>query len=596
MTTLKREPLQIVEFDIDYCTRTYGSAPCTATLTGTPTGVRKCYNTFFTCQDTANFNAGTLTLRYAKNQSGLPLGTLIYPALVSVSTNPTKINLGGVGDRMGSLGKRARIEIVLQDFTDSDIYTDKYRSGRVDGTAQTDEGGYNPQNRGTHFGKLRRRFPYYQGRAIRVLEGYVGDSLASMRTRNYVVTEWRGPDASGKVRITASDILDLANDDKALCPSPNSGVIQSDISAAYLSTVTLTPSGVGNNEYAASGFASIGSEIVSFTRSGDTVTLTGRGQYGSEAATHAAGDTFQQCYVADDQLISDTLQDWLEDFAGVSSSFVPISDWQTEENTWLAGYRLNGVVPKPTGVTKLISEVLELGLFIYWDDIDQEIKMVANRPIDPGSTIPSRTDDNAILEKTAQIADLHEKRLSRVIFWHGVLDYSDGTKDGSNFAKAYLTIDTSAEGANEYDESRTHEIFCRWLGQGGDDSIAGTVAQRLLNRFRDTPREITFAIDVKDEADTRPAAVIAVTSRVLQDETGNSLATNMQITAAEETAPGHKLKITAQTYTFAGRYGYITENSRSDYAASSDAEKEAGTYIVGGSGTFGDGSAPYLMF
>jgi hypothetical protein len=595
MTTLKREPLQIVELDIDYCSRTYGSAPCTATLTGTPTGVRKCYNTFATCQDTANFNAGTLTLRFARSQMGLPKGTIIYPALRSVSTNPTKISLGGVGDRIGSLGKRARVTIALEDFTDSDIYTDKYRAGRIDGTAQTDEGGYNPQDRGTFFGKLTRRFPYYYGRSIRVLEGYVGDALASMRTRHYVVTEWSGPDASGRVTITAADVLDLADNNKAKCPTPNSGKLGAAISAGYLSTVTLTPSGVGS-EYSTSGYASIGSEIVGFTRASDTITLTERGAFGSEASAHSIDDLFQEAYVADDATIDDLVYDLLVNYAGISSSFINTTDWADEAERWLSGYNMNACIAKPTGVAELIGEVAQLGVIFYWDDVDQEIVLRANRPNDLSETPADLTDDNAIVEKSLARKDLHENRLTRVLFWHGVLDYTDNATGGENFAKAFVAVDSSAEGADEYDQQRTHQIFCRFLGQGGDDTVAATVAQRLLNRFRDTPKEVTFTIDVKDESDTRLGQIIDLTTRMLQDDTGKSIATPMQVTAVEEVRPSHSLRITAQTFTFAGRYGFITENSRSDYAASSAAEIEQGIYIVGASGTFGDGTGPYLMF
>ena len=223
MSELGRELLQLVEIDIDQCTLTYGSSPCTATLSSS--NVRKCYNTFFTCQDTANFNAGTLTLRFAHNQAGLPKGQTVFPALRSVSTNAASINLGGVDRRKGPLGKRARVQVQLQDFAYHDTYTDPYASGRRDGTAQNDEGGYDPETRGTFFGKLRRRFPYYIGRALRVKEGTVGQDVASMRTRHYVISEWVGPDAQGRVTITAKDVLDLADNDKALCPTPNEGCL-----------------------------------------------------------------------------------------------------------------------------------------------------------------------------------------------------------------------------------------------------------------------------------------------------------------------------------------------------------------------------------
>ena len=73
---IKREPVQIVEIDIDFCTLTYGSSPCTASL-GT-TGVRKCYNSFNTCQAKSAFNKGTLTLRFVTPRTTLPKTSNVY--------------------------------------------------------------------------------------------------------------------------------------------------------------------------------------------------------------------------------------------------------------------------------------------------------------------------------------------------------------------------------------------------------------------------------------------------------------------------------------------------------------------------------------
>ncbi len=171
MTT--RRPLQIVEIDFDQCTRTYGSAPCTAALGAT--GVLKCFNTFRTCQDRDNYNRGTLTLRFAMPQNGYPTGSRIFPAMTApVSGVSTQINLGGVDDRTGPLGRREAITVSLRDFAFHDRGVDKYASERVDGTAQTNEGGYRPENRSTFFRKVFTRNPYLVGRSLRVLDGYVG--------------------------------------------------------------------------------------------------------------------------------------------------------------------------------------------------------------------------------------------------------------------------------------------------------------------------------------------------------------------------------------------------------------------------------------
>lgn len=592
MTT--RDLLQIVEFDIERCSLTYGGAPCTAVLGDT--GVRKCYNCFFGCQDQANFDTETETLRFAKNQNGFERKDRIYPALQSVSTNPTEINLSGVNDRLGSLGKRARVSIKLKDFADSDIWFDRYQSERVDGTAQTDEGEYNPIDRGTFFAKLRRRFPYYIGRALRVKEGYVGESLASMRTRNYVVTEWSGPDAAGNVTITASDVLDLTENKKAQAPQASRGRLDRDVDDTSLATFDLLPATVGD-EYPAVGWAAIGSEIVKFSRSGDTITLDDRPRGGSTASSHSEGDTFQLCYVALGDNIAEVAADLLENYTNIDPAFINVAAWTAEASRWLSGYSLTTIITKPTGVRALLAELSQFGVMWWWDDVTQEIRMRANRPLDVGEAAPSLSDSVTIIEDTSKVSDLYDQRLSRVFFYHGVIDYTASVTNGNNFKNVSVPIDASAEGAQEYNQVQAYEVFTRWLGNAGNYAAANPASARVLNRYRDTPQQIVFEYDVKDVGEINVSSPVTIQSRLLQDETGNSLPSQMQITSIEEVTAGHKLRAKAQTYQYDKRYGFFTENSRPDYGGSTDAQRDQGSYFVDGvTLEFSDGTGPYLFF
>lgn len=589
MTT--RKPVQIVEIDIDYCTRTFGSAPCTAALSADVP--RKCFNTFATCADTANFDKGTLTLRFARNQTGLPKGEVVYPALSKVSTNPIAINLGGIDNRTGPLGKRARVTVDLLDFKDNDTETDKYQSGRVDGTAQFSATGYNPADLGTFFGKLRRRFPYYVGRSLRVLDGYEGEAFAAMRTRHYVISEWEGPDMAGRVKITAKDILDLAENEKALCPKPNTGKLPEDIEADGFPSFDLIPAGVGS-EYATAGRASIGSEIVGFTRSGDTVQITDRAMDGSEAASHSENDLFQQCFRVEDETIADVAEDLLTTYAGVSASFIPSADWDSEAE-WMAAFKMTATIAKPTGVTKLLGELAQHGVFWWWDEVAQEVKMRANRPLGLGETAFALADGTEIVEGSLSVKDLHKQRLTQILFWHGQLNAAESATDGENYARA-LGTGNNGGNANQHNQDRFHEIFSRWLGSG-NDSVASTVAGRLAIRLKDTPRQVDFILDAKDRENVAPADLVTITTRAIQDEIGQSLPTEMQITSVEEHKPGHALKVSAVTHRFSGRYGFVTETSRPDYGASSDAQKAKGTYIVDHATLqFSDGTSPYVAF
>jgi len=589
--TVSRAPVQIVEIDVDQCTRVFGTSPCTAALSADVP--RKCYNSYATCRDPENFDKGTLTLRFSKNQTGLPKGLLVYPALQSVSTNPASINLGGIDSRTGPLGKRARVRVQLLDFTDSDTGTDIYQSERVSGAAQHSGVGYDP-SRGSYFGKWLARNPYYIGRALRVLDGYEGQALGDMRTRHYVITEWAGPDMSGRVTITAKDVLDLADNQKALCPTPNKGVLSTDIEEGYGFGVDLLPVGIGDAEYAAAGRAAIGSEVVSFTRSGDTVTLTARGLDGTEIKSHSADDLFQQCYRVDGVSIDMVAADLLENFAGIDPAFIPVADW-ADEAIWISGFMLSATIAKPTGVSKLIGELAELGVYWWWDDVAQEIRMRTNRPLAYGETLAEIADVRDIVEGSLAPSDLHDHRLTQVVFWHGQINATGSATDGANYARAYVAANDGGNPAR-YNQDRVHEIFCRWLG-GGNDIVAGAVTERLAVRFEDTPREATFVLDAKDRNLVAPADLFEITTRVVQDETGDSLTRVMQVTAIEHNEPGHSTRVTAVTNQFLARYGYWLEDPQPDYDTASDDDVTWGAFwFDDGEADFGDGTGPYQYF
>jgi len=417
-----------------------------------------------------------------------------------------------------------------------------------------------------------------------------------MRTRNYVVTEWSGPDAAGNVTITASDVLDLASDKKAQAPAPSQGRLAVNVASSGLPSFDLVPADAGD-EYPASGTAVIGSEIVTFTRSSDTITLTARAQGGSTASSHSADDTFQLCYVANDATIASVAIDLITNYAGIDASYIDTSAWTSEGERWLATVSLNTIITKPTGVTTLLAELSQFGVIWWWDDENQEIRMRANRPLDVGETAANLSDSVTFIEDKSDTADLYDQRLSRVFFFHGVIDYTQSTTSGDNYLRVSVAIDSEAESKLEYDQTQSYEIFSRWLGEAGNYSIASPAVKRLLNRYRDTPRQFLFEFDVKDEASVAVASPVTIQSRLIQDETGNNLATQMQITSLEEIVGGHRLKAKAQDYQFAERYGFITENSRSDYDASTDAQKNTGTYFVDENTLeFSDGTGPYVFF
>lgn len=597
-----RQPLQIVEIDIEFCDLTFSVGLCPA---ASDPG-NECYNTYKTCPTAATkaafaANNSTLTLRFSKNQQTGFKDQIIFPALQGVSTNPTRIALGTAqresSDRLGSLGKRARVSVSLKDFAWTDQIVDPYVSGRS----------YNPIEQGTFFGKLRARYPYYYGRALRVRNGYVGDTIATMPTRHYIITEWVGPDSNGNVSITAQDPLKLADAEFALCPAPSEGRLELDLDASTTGTINFSAAGAGD-DYAASGKIAIGGEIMAYSaKTSDTITISARGQDGTTAASHSAGDTIQQCYVKTSAPPDDVIKDLLQNFAGIDAAFLPEADWYSEINTWLPSMRFTRVIAEPTPVVDLLSQIADFGIVFWWSETAQEIRLKVNRPVGLTETFANLTDASNIIEKSAVIENLDDQRISRAIVWHGYRDATASMTSGDNYNRPLpVAIDASAESASEYNQKRITRIYLPWLGPNGNDVIATTVGIRLVNRYRDTPQRLTFYADIKDRDDAGIADLVRVTNRTLQDATGASLATEMQVTSVEEIKPGARLKVVAETYQFSGRYAFLADEADvgvdyTDYSDATEAERAQYVFLADEnnltSDPFGTGvDEPYLLF
>jgi hypothetical protein len=107
--------LTYVEIDIDYCSLTYGIAPCTAVL-GVD-GTDKCFNSIATCQDRIHFTNAPVTLRFGLDVGFLPADIECIPSLTGVQFTPATVSLGK------DLGQRASLSCTFKDHPHSDTGT-----------------------------------------------------------------------------------------------------------------------------------------------------------------------------------------------------------------------------------------------------------------------------------------------------------------------------------------------------------------------------------------------------------------------------------------------------------------------------------------
>lgn len=465
--------LTFIEIDVDYCSLTYGTAPCTASLG--VTGADRCYNTIATCQARAAFANAPVTLRFAIDTMALPeSGIEALPYLTSVNYTPPTISLGK------DLGTRSSVTANFMDrpHADTGAGFDKYLSLRA----------YNDAfERGTFFGKFAIRQKYIKGRPFRLIQGYLGQAIADMETRHFIIEDFTGPDRQGNYSITAKDALKLADGDRAQAPALSLGYLSSDITNVATSA-TLLPTGVGNASYPASGYVSIGGkEICSFTRSGDVLTLT-RAQFNTTAQAHRAEDRAQLCIYYNGDSPADVIYDLLTTYADVPTAYIPLTDWQDEINNYY-NRQITALLANPTSVKDLVAEIIEqVGLAIWWDD---EVELIHLQVLQEATNISYEYNEENILEGSLQIKEQPEKRISQVWNYYGQINPLKSISDIDNYRSTLATVDAQSQA--DYGQAAIKKIYSRWIPE-----LAQVVASRVnalqIGRFVNPPRRISLSI------------------------------------------------------------------------------------------------------
>lgn len=569
---MPRDPLTIIEIDIDRCTLNWGVGACTAALAAN--SPRKCFKTFGTCKAKGAFSSAPFTIRLCEPRGNLPPGLGLIPVVEDISQITATVNIAGTDESLGPLGRTATVTVTCTDPPHDGLGIDPYWAERISGAAQFDGIGYPPGDFGTLWGKLKAWWPHFAGRAMRVVEGWIEDgAFVEEASRAYILSEWTGPSDKGRIQLKAKDPLSQLNDDKLVEPPVSRGVLAADISAVA-ATATLAPAGIGDTDYPAAGRICFGSEMADYTRTGDVLTLTARGVRGTKAATHSTGDTAQQVLVIDGWRIDD-LVEYLASRKLPAEYLPKVTKWAPEVSRWAPSIKLTTDIAKPEGVAKLLGELAVLGVSIFWDDVAWEMGFKINRPIDNDLVYPL-SDFGELL--TTSVEERDDKRLTNIFFYTVQLDPTRSATSSDNFARLTDISDGEALDPRAFGDARIRRIFCRWLNNGAD-AVVRVLGRRLLRRLNTAPKRLTAEVAPKDRQ-IPLAAVCPVQTDVMQDDIGRPLAQNMQLISRAPTGHGGKVQLVLQAYQFAGRYAYATENTRPDYVASSEAQRARGMYAA----------------
>lgn len=485
-----------VELDCPKCDNLYGVAPCTAS------GDEKCKNTPATCQDLPNYLEGDVqTLRWVKSSAYNLDDVYAVPNLNGVSVSSQRINPGE------NLGKRERVTCTFFNHRHNDVDLDPYVLDRS----------YNPFEQGTYWGKFSAMYPNVQGYPARILRGNPDLDYSEFETSHYIADVGKVIGDNTGYSLVIKDVLDFAEGNKTLCPTPSQGLLSAAITSST-SSVTIEPVGIGA-AYPTTFNASIGDESVSCTRSGDVVTFTQRGAFNSIAAAHDEGDTLQIMESFVSQNASQILERLLE-YTNTPIEYYNVAAWDAQVTT-VASPNLTAYIAEPTEVYKLIQDLMvDLALDIHTDVINKKIIMEFLINKLPDFEI---TDDNMDNPKSNFFED---KRVDLFFMSFGRRNPLEKMDQPKNYPTTIVRPSSNAVSLLNGNPAAIRRHYSRWI-PSTLRAQASKTAQFIVGRYELAPRGLTCTMQASRSPSM--AQIVTVRSSIFEDAYGRSPDITMQV-------------------------------------------------------------------
>ena len=569
--SLSRVPCSLVVMTIDKCSLTYGTAPCTATAAD------KCYNTFPTCRDRANYARTTQDLKFTSHEAPLPFKAGERPYVRKVDYLPTEIKT--------ALSVRGRAKVEMVDEPDADVGVDPYLSDRTTVPVAS------------YWKKFLARNGNFKGRPLKIYDGFIG------LTENDFTTEGKRFTGKidnmalsrGRVSIEAVDLLASLSD--VSIPEKLNIKLATDI-AIDATQATLSGDDVSSLD-AAPGYVRIDDELIKYdhiTYGTKIISSLTRGAFGTTAATHNENGKVQKCryYAADNPF--DTMLTILDD-GGIAvgdidaTAFTFAKDFDGDQN-------VAAVISEPVKASDLFFELVGLMNCKAWVSEDLKITIARDIPNHPDWTYSTLTDAENLIQDSASV-DLNQKSLlTRVsIYWQK--DPTGDEEKVTTFARLNVAVDTDAEGASEYDQESEKVIYSRWLDStlGAEDAYlewVAALAARIMWPHRDPMPILEVDVEIKDSS-ILTGDVLHVSTDELCDRYGNDFdVVSFQVIKREKNDDSvitlKLLRLTPK------RILFITPDDAPDYADATETQREQYGYISDDNGQMADGKDGYVIF
>jgi hypothetical protein len=347
------------------------------------------------------------------------------------------------------------------------------------------------------------------------------------------------------------DLFSLIEARKAVAPVASQGELFAGISISD-TTATLSPSGIGDLEYPASGHVAIQSEAIFFTRSGDDLTFlegsppaSSRGSLNTDAEAHDAEDLVQLVLSFESELAHDIIYTLLTEYAEIPAANIDKDEWDILAAAAGMDDLYTARIVEPTPVKDLLGELCEQAGCTVWHDPATD--MIKFKPLRPSAGNVTVTDREWIINGTMDMQRQDTKRVSRTAVYFAQRNPTIRLDDRRNFRQRSLTIDSDAESPEQYGTPAIREIFSRWVPQFAGD-LADSIGARMNALFRDPPVQTSFRIFRDRDGQLQLAEPFALETFEGQDDTG---AVEPLLLAPVQIARGeNEIEVKAQGVTF----------------------------------------------
>lgn len=582
-SAITRIPITLIRITLDYCSRTFGSSPCTATGT-------KCYNTFVSCKDLAHFTRTTKEYKFSSAEAPLPFKEGERPFIKEVKYLPTEIK--------DSLTVSARVIVqMLDNEPDSDVGIDPYVADRA-------------SVQGSFWKKLLARNPNYKDRKIEIFEGFLGLAEEDFELRFSGLLYNIQIRKQGQVELECVDKL------YKLKETETPQKLEISVNGAHsIDSDIIYIEGDGISSLESSGYVKIADNIISYTAKGTSYTagsyISGCawGEFDTGKTAIPDGEKVAPVkYFAPDHPFDhlDTLIKLagytdsdidLDSFAAYDKDQEPLGDGTPNKNGWRDWpddlINFSAVITEPTPTYTLIQEIAEIIDARLWVNEQGLITIRRNVPNKPSRSYHTLSDESGIIERSGELSIESDKRLTRITCYWGLFAGEDPEKPES-FRFSDTVIDADAENQAGFGDTLPKKIFCRWISLDCAPTVypyeseAQKIAYctlyvkeyctRIINRFREPPMKLKVQVELKDEG-ILTGDFVRVSTDYIQDKDGNPIsAQSFQVVRRERIAP-NKLSLLLNRMP-TRRIDFIGPASQPDYTSATADEREWG--FIGG--------------